>query len=136
MKVLFVGSAISALGGALYGFYSSYVQVNSYNRITWTFWPYLMLILGGAGNNEGALLGCIVFVVARRLINFYKDAFVAFLPFDPVWLDYVMLGIVLLIMLTRRPQGILPEKSTATMRRSEFEKIKQSLDNRPSEKTS
>ena len=125
MKALCVGSAISTLGGALYGFYSSQVQVNNYSRITFTFWPYLMLIVGGAGNNEGALLGCIVFVVVRRLINFYKNAFTAFLPFDPVWLDYMILGIILLIMLTRRPQGILPERSTPTMPRSGLERIRQ-----------
>ena len=127
MKVLFVGSAVSALGGALYGFYVSYVQVNQYYRYTWTFWPYLMLIVGGAGNNEGALIGCIVFVVAKELINIYKNTIALFLPFDPVWLDYMILGSVLLIMLTRRPQGLLPEKPTATMPPNELEKIKQSI---------
>jgi branched-chain amino acid transport system permease protein len=127
MKVLFVGSAVSALAGALYAFYSSMVQYTVYNRTTYTFWPYLMLILGGAGNNEGAIIGCVIFVIARRLINYYKNVFAAFLPFDPDWLDYMMLGIILLIMLTRRPQGMFPEKSTETLPRSKLEQIRQSL---------
>ena len=129
MKVLFAGSAVTALAGALFGFYSSMVQYTVYNRTDFTFWPYLMLILGGAGNNEGAVIGCLIFVIARRAINYYKNAFAPFIPFDPAWLDYMMLGILLLIMLTRRPQGVLPQKTIDTLPRSRLEQIRQSLKN-------
>jgi len=122
-KVLIASSAISALGGALFGFYTSAVVAGTYERTSWTYWPYVMVILGGAGNNLGVVLGSVVFVVVRRLINFYKGAAGSLLPFNPVWLDYMLLGIVLLLMLIYRPSGLMPERLSPTMRRHEIEAI-------------
>ena len=123
IRVLLVGSAVSALGGALYSFYTGAVIALSFDRITWTYWPYLMLILGGAGNYVGALSGCVIFVVLRRLINLYKEA-LAFLPFDPAWLDYLILGTALLLALIYRPEGFKPEEPTPTMERDELETLR------------
>ncbi|HID09397.1 TPA: branched-chain amino acid ABC transporter permease, partial [Candidatus Micrarchaeota archaeon] len=50
MKVLVVGSAIGAIGGALHAFYVVSVYSSAYERVTWTFWPWAMVVLGGAAN--------------------------------------------------------------------------------------
>lgn len=114
IKILVVGSAIAGVAGALYSFYAGGVVATAYNRVDWTFWPWLILIIGGAANNVGAVAGSFIFIAARRVIEFYKDAF-TFLPFDAVWLEYLLLGSILILVLIYRPEGIIPEKPTPTI---------------------
>jgi branched-chain amino acid transport system permease protein len=115
IKILVVGSAIAAIAGALYSFYAGGVVATAYNRVDWTFWPWLIVIIGGAANNAGVAAGALIFVAARRVIEFFKDLF-TFLPFDVVWLEYLLLGILLILVLIYRPEGIIPEKPTPTIR--------------------
>jgi branched-chain amino acid transport system permease protein len=89
----------------------------SYDRVTWTFWPWVMVIIGGAANNLGVVLGTAIFVTSRKVIDFYKGGLQFLLPFDVVWLDRLALGIVLIAMLIARPEGILPEKPRLTLPR-------------------
>lgn len=115
MKSLMVGSAIAAIGGALYVFWTASVTANAFNRVTHTFWPWVMVIVGGAASNLGALVGAGIFVTLRKLITFYKSYFAPYVPFDVVWLEYLFLGLALIIVLMYRPEGLLPEKPTKTL---------------------
>ncbi len=119
-KVLVVSSAIAAAGGALWAFYTGGVIATAYDRVSWTFWPWVMVIMGGAGNNLGVLLGTGLFVTSRKLIDYYKFSLGSVLPFNVVWLDRLGLGIVLLIMLIVRPQGILAEKPRLPLSREKI----------------
>jgi branched-chain amino acid transport system permease protein len=75
-----------------------------------------MMMLGGAGNNVGVLLGVGVFVVARTTIYTYKNMLEAYVPFNVVWLDYLLLSVTIIAILMLRPQGILPEKPIRTIK--------------------
>jgi len=77
----------------------------------WTFLPWLMVLLGGIGSNRGALLGTAIFVALDKLIIYCKHSLEAVIPFDVVWLDYILLGIITAVILIYRPQGLLPERS-------------------------
>ncbi|MCX8205558.1 MAG: branched-chain amino acid ABC transporter permease, partial [Candidatus Nezhaarchaeota archaeon] len=114
-KVMAVSSAIAALGGALYAFYACSVTAPAFNRFTWTFWPWVMVILGGIANNLGTVLGAFAFVLVRKLIIYYKDVLSPYLPFDVVWLDNILLGVALILILLFRPEGILPERPISTV---------------------
>jgi len=116
MKTILVSSIIGAIGGALYAFYTCGVIAVGYDRVTWTFWPWVMVILGGTANNLGVALGTFVFVAVRKLIIFYKELLSPFIPFDVVWLDPLLLGSSLIIILMFRPEGLLPEKPTFTVK--------------------
>ena len=115
-KVIMLGMATAALAGGLYAFYTTSVIATAYNRVTWTFWPWVMIMLGGMANNAGVVLGTFVFVTIRTLIIRYKQLLEGIIPFNVVWLDYLLLSIALVIILMVRPQGILPEKPTKTIR--------------------
>jgi branched-chain amino acid transport system permease protein len=110
MKVLVLGTATAALAGGLYAFYTTGVIATAYNRVSWTFWPWVMVLLGGMANNAGAVIGAFVFVTLRVSIIYYKQYLAGVIPFNVVWLDYLLLSITLLLVLMLRPQGILPEK--------------------------
>ncbi len=115
IKIIIVSAALAAIGGALYAFYVGGTIAFAYDRASWTFWPFLMILIGGLANNKGVLVGTLIFVTLRKLIIFFKDSFEAFVPFDVVWLDFLLLGIILLVILLYRPQGILVEKPTPTL---------------------
>ncbi len=123
MKTLMVGSAIAAIGGALYTFWTASVTAAGFHRVTYTFWPWVMVIVGGAANNFGALVGAGIFVTLRKIISFYKSYFEPYVPFDVVWLEYLFLGLALIIVLMYRPEGLIPEKPTRTLSPDNLQRI-------------
>ncbi|GBC68655.1 hypothetical protein HRbin01_00338 [archaeon HR01] len=133
MKTLVVGSAISAIAGCLYALYTGGVIATTYNRVSWTFWPWVMVIMGGTANNVGALAGTSAFVVFRQLIIFYKDRLAGIVPFNVVWLDTLILGLVLIVILLYRPEGIIPEKPSLTLRREKLLKLISASETKPRE---
>jgi branched-chain amino acid transport system permease protein len=70
-----------------------------------------MLLLGGRGNNRGVILGTAIFVTLKVLIETYKFKIstLLHLPFEPVWLEYILFGIMALLILYYRPEGLIKE---------------------------
>ncbi len=122
MKTLIIASAIAAIGGALYAFNTGNVVASGYTRAAWTFWPWLIVIVGGAANNMGVTLGTFTYVAFKRFISFYKEQ-LAFVPFEVIWLDYLLLGVVLILIQMYRPEGIIPEKPTSTLSSKKVKEI-------------
>lgn len=69
-----------------------------------------MILLGGVGNALGVTAGTALFYTVYKLIVYYKYVFMGFIPFDVVWLNYILLGIVVILVLIFKPQGLIPEK--------------------------
>jgi branched-chain amino acid transport system permease protein len=122
-KVLIVSSLMASVAGALWAFNSQSVIANNYDRFTWTFWPWVMVIIGGAGNYKGILLGTAVFVILRRTIDTYRYVLEPLIPFSLIWLDRLLFGIALIIVLIVRPQGILPDRPTPAIQKPYLRKI-------------
>jgi ABC-type branched-chain amino acid transport system, permease component len=114
IAVIVFASAIAAVAGALYAFYTANVISTSYSMASWTFWPWVMVMLGGAANNRGVVAGTFIFVAIRQAIVSFKYVFAPLVPFDIVWLDTLMLGATLLVILIYRPNGLFPEKPIKT----------------------
>jgi branched-chain amino acid transport system permease protein len=109
---ILLGSTLCGIGGSLWVLYSGAVTP-TYARFDWTFLPWLMILLGGMGSSRGVLVGTVIFVALNKLIIYYKHAFVGILPFDIVWLNYILLGLITILILIYRPEGIVREKWTA-----------------------
>ena len=109
-NILMFASGITALAGVLIAFYYSYVVDNAFRRSDWTYWPWLMLILGGPGNNAGTFLGCVLIVAMRRIIIIYKWIFEQYLFFPIQYLENILLGLLLILVIIFRPEGLIPEK--------------------------
>ena len=110
IKVMMLGGMIGALGGLLYASYVESVVAFGYTRLNWTFLPFVMVIVGGMANNKGVLVGTLLFVAIRKLVIYYNDSLDGYLPFDIIWLDYLLLGAIMLVVLLFRPHGIIPER--------------------------
>lgn len=114
-NVIIVASAISGMAGALLTFYAGGITADTWTRITWTFYIWVMLIIGGAANNAGVALGAFSFTFLFKVADQVKFYFQGYLPFDVNWLEYLMFASLLVLILVFRPGGILPEKSSATL---------------------
>jgi branched-chain amino acid transport system permease protein len=116
IKTVALGSGIAALAGAFYSLYSVNVIASAYHRVEWTFFPFLMLLLGGKGNNKGVVVGVFCFVLAKVFLTVYKYEIKStlHLPFEATWLEYILFGVLMLLILYYRPEGLLMEKPVLT----------------------
>ncbi len=108
MKVLMIGSSIAAIAGVLYAFYLGSVQPDDFMPIK-SFIVWVMVILGGAGNNKGAALGALLYLSIDRTIITLKNYLLV--PFDVNNLAYIIIGCLFILVLMYRPEGLIPEKS-------------------------
>ncbi|RLI10524.1 branched-chain amino acid ABC transporter permease [Candidatus Bathyarchaeota archaeon] len=118
---LVLGSAIAAMGGALYVIYVGSCKAISFDRATWTFWPWAYMMLGGIGNNVGVLFGVLIFVMARTFIMVRRYALRPYVPFDPIWLDMFLGGLVLVLIVLFMPHGLVPERPRTTLPHDKIE---------------
>ncbi|MBP1450236.1 MAG: branched-chain amino acid ABC transporter permease [Thermoproteus sp.] len=123
IRVLAVSSAFGGLAGALLVYYFGYTSLGAFLPI-YTFIGWTMLIIGGMGNNAGALAGVAVYYGAITVLDVYKNALQAVLRADPTYLGYLIFGLAIILVLMYRPQGIVPEKPVKTI---DFAKIRDSL---------
>jgi branched-chain amino acid transport system permease protein len=109
-NVLMFASGITAVLGVMVAYYYSFVIETNYIRATWTYWPWLMLMVGGPGNNAGTFIGCALIIAMRRLIIVFKWALTEFIWYPIVIFEQQLLAVLLLIVMVFRPDGLIPEK--------------------------
>ena len=105
---LVVGGAIAGLsGGVLVGF------INLWDPQAWGYAETVVLfaavIIGGLGNHRGAILGAILVPVAFEEATRYIPPVPNNANLIPA-LQWVVIGLLILVFLWFRPQGILPER--------------------------
>ena len=124
LLIFILGSAIVGIAGAMMVTHDGLFTPGSYRPMRYTFLIWVMVIVGGSGNNFGAILGgfAVWFLwieaapIALFLINFltYNLAETHFLKLHLInsvpYFRYLMMGIGLLIIMRYRPKGIIPEK--------------------------
>lgn len=118
-NVMMIAGALAAIGGLILALNSQAVIATKYDRLNDTFYPWVMVIVGGAANNLGSVVGAAMFITFLRIIDIYKYTLQPFVPFDPVWLSPILLSIALGLALFFRPEGIIKEKPTKTLSEAE-----------------
>jgi branched-chain amino acid transport system permease protein len=96
--VFTLGGALAGLGGALAGSY--YGGVSPYLGDQMLIFAFIVLIIGGLGSVEGALIAAAVLGLAQSLANYYVQNGVG---------DILVVALLVLTLLVR-PQGILGQK--------------------------
>jgi branched-chain amino acid transport system permease protein len=114
-NVIIIASAISSMAGAFFTFYVGSVGAETWTRVEWTFWIWVMLIIGGAANNLGVAFGAFAFTFSFKILEQVKFYFAYLIPFDVTSLEYLVFASLLILVLVFRPGGILPERSTPTL---------------------
>jgi len=124
LLIFILGSAIVGIAGAMLVTQDGLFTPGSYRPMRYTFLIWVMVIVGGSGNNFGAILGgfAVWFLwieaapIALFLINLFTSGMaethflkVHLLESVP-YFRFLMMGIGLLLIMRYRPKGILPEK--------------------------
>lgn len=110
-QVFMLGSALAGLGGALYAQYIQFIDPYMFMpMVTFTVW--IMVIVGGPANNWGVLLGAVLVILFERGARIIKDYLL--LPIDPINLQYILFGVLVIFLLAYRPQGLLKEHQVET----------------------
>lgn len=109
-NILMFASGITAIAGVLNVYYLQFSNENGYQRAYWTYWPWLMLILGGPGNNAGTFLGAAAIIALRRVIIVFKFQLQSMFFFPISYLEEIILGSLLVGVMIFRPNGLIPEK--------------------------
>jgi len=104
-----LGGGVAGLAGILFAHYLAYVEPNMFLPQESLF-VWLALILGGSGNNRGALLGSAVLLGLLEGSRFAKDVIPFLSGVRLAAAQQILVGVVLVALMIRRPEGLLPEK--------------------------
>jgi len=105
-----LGAAVAGLAGILFAHYLAYIEPNMFLPQESLF-VWLALILGGSGNNRGALVGSIVLLGLLEGSRFAKDVIPFLTGVRLAAAQQMLVGVVLVVLMIRRPEGLLPEKA-------------------------
>ncbi len=114
LQAFVLGAALMGLSGAMQAQFFGFIAPDNYLPVL-TFQVWVMLVLGGAGNNRGALAGA---VVVWALWTLSGTLLAEILP--SAWqargaaLRLVAIGAVLAGVLLARPRGLIGERATVS----------------------
>ncbi|MBO6815863.1 MAG: branched-chain amino acid ABC transporter permease [Rhizobiaceae bacterium] len=108
IQIFAVGTFFMGLAGALYAHYTQNISPEVFLPMVAMF-IWMSVIVGGAGNNRGILIGAGAVMVFLEGTRFIGD-FVDILDAEKMSaLRIIMIGLLLIVTLRIRPRGLLPE---------------------------
>ncbi|SIO19389.1 amino acid/amide ABC transporter membrane protein 2, HAAT family [Rhodovulum sp. ES.010] len=124
LQVFMLGSAICGLAGAMMVTYDSQLVPSAYQPLRFTFLIWVMVIVGGSGNNWGAVLGGFLiwflwvqvepfgaFLMETLTSGMAEDsALKAHLLDSVAHMRLLTMGVLLLVVLRFSPRGLIPER--------------------------
>ncbi len=120
--VLFIGSAMAGVAGALYLFYLGSVNPDMFiPRVTFDVWA--MVILGGMGNNKGAIVGAAIITFVDRILTFVTPSLGITAYITPDYIRWMIVGLLIVLVLLFKPGGLIPAKPIKTPALEVVEKI-------------
>jgi ABC-type branched-subunit amino acid transport system permease subunit len=108
VQSLILGSAIAALSGSLLAFYLQYINPMNFQPVE-TFYAWIIVIMGGSGNNRGTIIGAMLlwgFFSGTRFV----EGYLSFSPSAASATRMAFIGAMLVALMMFRPQGILGRK--------------------------
>jgi branched-chain amino acid transport system permease protein len=125
LQVFILGSAVVGVAGAMLTTLDGQLTPGQYNPLRFTFLIWVMVIVGGSGNNWGAVLGgfliWFVWIEAEPLGIWVMNTLTA--GMDPANIVRVrlldaaphmrlfLMGLILLLVLRFAPRGLIPERT-------------------------
>ncbi|MFQ6084790.1 MAG: branched-chain amino acid ABC transporter permease [Candidatus Bathyarchaeia archaeon] len=111
-KSFVIGSGMAGVAGSLFAHYITFIAPIMFLP-TLTFSVWIMIIIGGRANNLGVILGAVLIQLFERSTRFIKD-FVT-LPFDPANVRLIVIGLLLILFMIYRPEGVLEERKVRSL---------------------
>jgi branched-chain amino acid transport system permease protein len=126
LQAFVLGSAVLGIAGAMLVTLDGQFTPGSYNPLRYTFLIWVMVIVGGSGNNWGAVLGGFliwyVWVMAEPAGTWLMSTLTRGMTPGSFWqtnllaaaphLRLFLMGLILLLALRFAPQGLIPERGS------------------------
>ncbi|MFN3927572.1 MAG: branched-chain amino acid ABC transporter permease [Pseudanabaenaceae cyanobacterium] len=115
LQAFVLGGGIAGIAGAFYAWYLQTLYPKSFEPEV-TFQAWMIVAIGGAGNNLGVILGAIIFQLYNSLPRFLPEAIKVAIGGGRVEAIQVMLiGLTLVLVMLWRPQGILGRREELSL---------------------
>ncbi len=123
LQVFIIGSAVVGIAGAMLTTLDGQFTPGSYQPLRFTFIVWIMVIVGGSGNNLGSIFGgffvWFMWIEAEPLSIFIVQTLTSGLDYDNIirlhliksapHLRLFLMGLILLLTMRFMPQGVIPE---------------------------
>lgn len=116
LQAFILGSSLMGLFGALTAHQLKIITPEGTEPLLVTFLPWVMLIIGGAGNNKGAILGAILIWGLWTLTDLMTGRLPDEWALRVSYLRIFLIGLLLQVVLQKYPSGLLPEKPPSVPR--------------------
>lgn len=103
-------SMVMGIAGALYVHYTGFVSPQVFSPLMSTFIVWLMVMVGGTGNNKGVILGAFLVWAVWIGSDFLTDFVPASVATQIGFIRMFFVGAILGVMILIKPQGILMQK--------------------------
>ncbi|MBE9207634.1 branched-chain amino acid ABC transporter permease [Nostoc sp. LEGE 06077] len=114
IQSLMLGGAIAGVAGAFFAWQLSAIYPDNFQpQLTFDAW--IMVILGGSGNNIGTILGAVIYFAYDAIT---REVLPRIIPLDEARLGafrIMVIGLILMVLMIWRPQGILGKKEELTL---------------------
>jgi len=124
LQIFVLGSAVCGIAGAMMTTLDAQLVPTSYQPLRFTFLIWVMVIVGGSGNNWGSVLGAFLiwflWVEVEPLGRWLMDIVTAGMSDDSALKAHMLdsaaymrlftMGLILLLVLRFSPRGLLPER--------------------------
>jgi len=137
IKAFILASSLAGLAGGIWALYIVSFTPSGFPPY-YTFLMWMMIIIGGLGNNRGTIIGSITIWSVDFLARQFREDIVGFLDrissllnpidqlplitnlqdlirIDPIYGQQAFFGIFLILVLIFRPKGLLPERTINTV---------------------
>jgi branched-chain amino acid transport system permease protein len=110
VKVMAIGGCFGGLAGSLWAHFFGFISPNQFLPLE-TFIIWAMVIVGGKGNNKGAIFGAIIIMIFYNSTRFLKD----YVPIEEITLAslrMVAIGVLIVLAMLFMKEGLIKEKKT------------------------
>ncbi|HBE57978.1 MAG TPA: branched-chain amino acid ABC transporter permease [Cyanobacteria bacterium UBA11159] len=130
LQAFMLGGAIAGIAGAFYAWQLTSVYPSNFEPLI-TFYAWTIVVLGGAGNNVGTIIGAVIFwayyegtrflpVILGLMAKFVPPLAPAVAFIDDSRLGafrIMMIGLILMVLMIWRPEGMLGKRDELTLGR-------------------
>jgi branched-chain amino acid transport system permease protein len=125
LEIFVLGAVLMGIGGALMATYVQLYDPGGYQPISHTFIVWVMVIVGGAGSNVGAIFGAVLIIISwsisaplSALLFQQMDQFATWIGWGEIpnldaralQMRVFLLGVVITLALRYAPRGLIPER--------------------------
>ena len=104
------GAMIMGLGGALSAHYFKFLGLSATEPLMVTFLVWVMLIIGGSGNNRGAIVGAVLIWVIWSATELVTNRLPGEWITRTSYIRVLLIGALLQVVLQRFAKGLVPER--------------------------